>query len=127
MNVNNILVGSDEPERLVEYYMKLFGKPGFSDDGYTGWQLRDGFISVSAHNEVHGSSKEPGRIVLNIESDDVGDFARFVAAGAQVVREPYNFDESPNFSIARPEDPDGNHFQLTTPYDPSMIGGDNAA
>jgi len=33
----------------------------------------------------------------------------------------------PNFWIATLEDPDGNDFQLTTPYDPSMIGGDNAA
>lgn len=124
MNFNNILMGSDQPERLVEYYTKLFGAPGFTDGGYTGWQLGHGFISIGAHDQVHGPNKEPGRIILNIESEDVkGDFERFVAAGAKVVREPYTFDEFPDFWIATLEDPDGNYFQLTTPFDASTMSG----
>jgi predicted enzyme related to lactoylglutathione lyase len=124
MNFNNILIGSDQPERLVEYYTKLFGKPGFEDGGYTGWQLGDGFVSIGAHSEVHGPNKEPGRFIWNVESDDVkGDFDRFVAAGAKVVREPYSFDQFPNFWIATLEDPDGNYFQLMSPNDPSTMGG----
>ena len=27
MNFNNILIGSENPERLKDYYTKLFGKP----------------------------------------------------------------------------------------------------
>jgi predicted enzyme related to lactoylglutathione lyase len=128
MNFNKILVGSDQPERLVEYYTRLFGSPGFEDGGYTGWQLGDGFISIGAHSAVHGPNKEPGRFILNIESDDVrADYERLVAAGAKVVREPYSLDEFPSFWIATLEDPDGNYFQLTTQFDPSMTGGANNA
>ena len=42
MDFNSILIGSEDPERLVEYYTKLLGEPTFSDGGYTGWQLGSG-------------------------------------------------------------------------------------
>ena len=68
---------------------------------------------------MHGPNKEPGRIIWNIESEDVkGDFERFKAAGATIVREPYSFEEAPGTWIATFADPDGNYFQLTSPYEP---------
>lgn len=33
MNLNNILIGSEDPRRLADYYTKLFGKPGWEDPG----------------------------------------------------------------------------------------------
>jgi len=124
MNFNNILIGSEQPERLVEYYTKLFGKPGWDEGGYVGWQLGNGAVSIGPHDQVHGPNKEPGRIIWNIESDDVkADFERFTAAGAKVVREPYTFDQAPNYWVATLEDPDGNYFQLQTPFDPTQMGG----
>jgi len=118
MKFNSILIGSDNPERLVEYYNKLFGE-GWSDGSYTGWQLGDGMISVGPHSEVHGKNTAPGRIILNIESEDVkGDFERWKAAGATVIREPYNFEQAPNTWIATFADPDDNYFQLMSPFSP---------
>jgi predicted enzyme related to lactoylglutathione lyase len=123
MNFNSILIGSDNPERLVEYYTKLFGEPTYSDDSYSSWQIGNGNVSVGTHSEVHGKSAHPGRIIWNIDSDDVqGDFARLRAAGAIVIREPYNFDEYPDMWIATLADPDDNYFQLMTPFDPSTMG-----
>lgn len=120
MDFNNILIGSDNPQRLVEYYTKLLGEPTMSDGGYTGWQLGRGFVYIGHHSEVHGKSAHPGRIIWNIETADVrGVFDRFVAAGANVVREPYNFEEFPDAWIATLADPDDNYFQLTTPMGPT--------
>ncbi len=118
MNFNSILVGSEDPQRLVDYYTKLFGAPGFSESGYSGWQIGSGYLTVGPHSEVKGKSVHPGRIIWNIESDDVqGDFDRMVAAGAMVVREPYTFEEQPGAWIATLADPDDNYFQLTSPMD----------
>lgn len=118
MNFNNVLIGSENPEQLTEYYTKLFGEPGFSDGGYSGWQLGSGFITVGPHSEVHGKNAHPGRLILNIESDDVqGDFDRMVAAGAIVIKEPYSYEEMPGL-IATLADPDDNYFQITSPYQP---------
>jgi predicted enzyme related to lactoylglutathione lyase len=113
MNFNSILIGSDNPQQLADYYKKLFGEPTMSDESYTSWTLGNGSISIGPHSEVHGKNAHPGRIIWNIESDDVrGDFDRFVQAGAIVVREPYNFEEYPNMWIATLADPDDNYFQL---------------
>jgi predicted enzyme related to lactoylglutathione lyase len=116
LNFNSILIGSDQPERLAEYYSKLFGKPGWDDGGYIGWMIGSGGITVGPHDQVHGKSDQPGRIIWNIESGDVkGDFATLQASGAIVVREPYSFEQFPDTWIATFADPDGNYFQLTSP------------
>ena len=119
MNFNSILIGSENPASLAEYYTKLFGKPTFEDGGYTVWLVGSGAVTVGPHDEVHGTNPQPGRLIWNIESDDVrGDFERFKSAGANVVREPYGFEEMPDSLIATFADPDGNYFQLQTPMGP---------
>jgi len=119
MNFNSILIGSENPERLTAYYTKLFGEPTWTDGGYTGWLLGSGAVTVGPHSEVTGSNAQPGRLIWNIETSDVkGEFDRFKAAGATVVREPYNFEQAPDAWIATFADPDGNYFQLTSPMQP---------
>ena len=120
MTFNNILIGSENPEALVAYYTKLFGKPAFEEGGYAGWRLGSGVVSIGPHSEVHGKNAHPGRLIWNVESDDVrADFARLEAAGAIVIRAPYEVDGAPGFAIATLADPDDNYFQLQTPYDPT--------
>jgi len=120
MDFNSILIGSADPQVLVDYYTKLFGKPAFSEGGYSGWQIGTGFVTVGPHSEVTGKSAQPGRLIWNIETKDVaGDFERLKAAGAIVVRAPYSFEEGPaetsEVSIATLADPDDNYFQLVSP------------
>lgn len=119
VDFNSILIGSEDPGRLVEYYTKLFGEPAMSEGGYTGWQIGSGWITVGPHDQVQGRNTHPGRIIWNIETPDVkGEFDRFVAAGAIVEREPYGFEGEPDTSIATLADPDGNLFQLMSPMGP---------
>ena len=102
MDFNSILIGSEDPQRLVEYYSKLFGEPTMSEGGYTGWQLGSGFVTVGPHDQVKGKNASPGRILWNIESSDVkGDFERFKAAGAIVIAEPYGFEAAPRRDARR--------------------------
>ena len=116
MDFNSIMIGSEDPERLVDYYTKLLGKPDYADSGYTGWQVGTGWISIGPHDEVNGKNAHPGRLIWNIETADVrGEFDRFVAAGATVIREPYSPGGGPEGLIATLSDPDDNYFQLMSP------------
>jgi predicted enzyme related to lactoylglutathione lyase len=116
VDFNSILIGSEQPERLVEYYTRLLGEPRFADGGYTGWQLGSGWVTIGPHDQVKGRNAHPGRIIWNIESTDVaGDFERFKAAGAIVIAEPYGFAEGDPSAIATFADPDDNYFQLMSP------------
>ena len=93
MDFNNILIGSEDPQKLVDYYTKILGEPAMSDGGYTGWAIGSGFIAVGAHSEVHGRNTTPGRLIWNIATPDVKEvFEKFKAAGAIVVSEPYAFE-----------------------------------
>lgn len=119
MNFNSILIGSEDPQRLTDYYTRLFGEPTWTDGGYTGWLIGSGAVSIGPHSEVHGRNAHPGRIIWNIESADVkADFDRFKAVGAIVIREPYTFEEAPGSWIATLADPDDNYFQLMSPMEP---------
>lgn len=119
MNFNSILIGSEDPQRLVDYYARLFGQPTMSEGGYTGWLIGSGFLTVGPHSEVKGKSVHPGRLIWNIETPDVqGEFDRMTAAGAIVVAEPYGFEDPLNGMIATLADPDDNYFQLMSPMEP---------
>jgi predicted enzyme related to lactoylglutathione lyase len=122
MNLNSILIGTDDAPRMVEYYTRLLGEPAMVEGDYCTWVLGSGGMTVAPHSEVHGKNEQPGRVIWNVESDDVpADFARMRDAGAIVVREPYSFEEIPNTWVATLSDPDGNYFQLISPFDPSTL------
>ena len=119
MNLNTVLIGSEDPKRLTQYYTKLFGKPAMEDGSYAGWQIGNGWITVGPHDQVKGRNAQPGRLIWNIESSDVkADFERLKAAGAKVIREPYSMAEAPEGLIATFADPDDNYFQLNSPMTP---------
>jgi predicted enzyme related to lactoylglutathione lyase len=126
MNFNGILIGSDNPQRLVDFYTKLLGKPAWTEGGYTGWQLGSGSVTVAAHSEVSGKSAHPGRIIWNIETSEVKtNFDRFRAAGATVIAEPYG-DDNEGW-VATFADPDDNYFQLMSPMKPAQARDQTAA
>jgi predicted enzyme related to lactoylglutathione lyase len=123
MNLNSILIGSEDPQRLVDYYTKLFGEPAWNEGGYIGWLIGSGSMTVGPHDQVSGKNTQPGRIIWNIESADVkADFERFKAAGATVIKDPYNPGEPADEGglIATLADPDDNYFQLMSPMQPDQ-------
>jgi predicted enzyme related to lactoylglutathione lyase len=116
MNLNSILIGSENPQALADYYAKIFGKPAWEEGDFKGWQLGSGRVTVGPHDQVKGKNTAPGRVIWNIETSDVrGEFERLKAAGATVVQEPYQPGEAPGMWIATFSDPDNNYFQLNSP------------
>jgi predicted enzyme related to lactoylglutathione lyase len=116
MNLNSIMIGSEDPKRLTEYYTRLFGEPAWSEGGFAGWKIGSGWIAVGAHDQVKGGNAQPGRLMWNIETPDVqAEFARLKSAGATIVREPYSPGGGDEGSIATLSDPDNNYFQLMSP------------
>jgi predicted enzyme related to lactoylglutathione lyase len=116
MNLNSILIGSEDPGRLADYYGRLFGNPAWEGGDFIGWQIGSGGVTVGPHDQVKGRNTHPGRLIWNIETADVnGDFERLKAAGGTVVREPYQAGEESEMLIATFSDPDDNYFQLVSP------------
>ena len=122
MNLNSILIGSENPQRLADFYKKLFGEPSWSDGGYIGWLIGSGSVTVGPHDKVTGQNPQPGRIIWNIETPDVkGNFERFKSAGATVVAEPYGMGDSPDEAPDRDVRRSGR--QLLPAHEPDAGGG----
>ncbi len=117
LNFNNILVSSEDPSKFKEFYTKVFEKkPDMDMEGYFGWLIGKGFISFGIHDKIKGKSREPSRILFNFETEEVKEeFARIKEIGAEVIAEPYSMGDEESW-IATLADPDGNYFQLMTPW-----------
>ena len=109
------MVGSSQADVLGDFYEKILGKPTMAEEGWRGWLVGSSFVSIAPHSEVKSIPvKEPSRIILNFETEDVkGEFERIKALGAKVVKESY---EMQGMWIATFADPDGNYFQLMSPW-----------
>ncbi len=115
LSLSNVMIGSPQPKVLAEFYEKVFGKPAdWVDAGWYGWQVGNGYLAIGEHSEVKDKAREPQRVILNFETPAVKEeFERIRASGADVVKAPYEMDGG---WIATFADPDGNYFQLTSPW-----------
>jgi predicted enzyme related to lactoylglutathione lyase len=116
LNLNSVMIGTKQLKTLAAFYEKVLGKPADMSDseaGFFGWQVGSAYLSVLEHSEMGGNAKDPGRVMFNFETAQVQEeFERMKAAGAGVIREPY---EMGGGWIATLTDPDGNYFQLVNP------------
>jgi len=96
-------------------YEKICDKKAELKSG--GWLRGEGgstFFSGGGQSESKRKAKESGRIMFNFETKEVEkEFKRMVDAGAEVIKEPY---EMGGMWIATLADPDGNYFQLMSPW-----------
>ncbi len=121
LNLNSVMLGSEDPKKLADFYSKVLGSPHpeWSDEanGWFGFQAGEGGLAIGPHSEVRGRSQEPARIMFNFETADVkGEFERVKAAGAQVVAEPYEPQGGGGMMLCTFADPDGNYFQFAPPW-----------
>jgi predicted enzyme related to lactoylglutathione lyase len=110
-----VMIGSEDPETLGKFYTGVFDRAAdMNDGGWFGWSFGETWFSIGEHSEVKGQAGEPQRVILNLETPDVqGEFERIRESGATVVKEPY---ELQGMQIATFADPDGNYFQLMSPW-----------
>ena len=119
LNLNSIMVGTAQPKVLAEFYEKVFDHPADMIEGnWYGWKVGSTYFSVGEHSEIKGSSKEPARIILNLETAEIKEeFERIKNTGANVVKELYEMEGMQGMWIATFADPDGNYFQLMTDWE----------
>ena len=116
LDLNSVMVGTMQLPVMVNFYTKILGKkPGMQDGDWAGWKIGSSYLNLGKHSEMGGRAKDPGRIMFNLETKEVKkEFARMAKAGAKSIKEPY---EMEGMWIATLADPDGNYFQLMSPWE----------
>ena len=120
LNLNSIMLGSEDSKQLADFYSKVLGAPQsqWSDEanGWFGFEAGVGGLMIGPHSEVKARNPQPGRIMLNFETTDLtGEFERIKGLGAEVVAEPYEPEGGEGMQMCTFADPDGNYFQLASP------------
>lgn len=117
LSLNSFMIFSPAPEKLRDFYKKVFEKePDMDEGGYYGFVVGKTFLGIGPHDKVKGMNKTPERFMFNLDTDDVdGEYKRLTDLGVKTIAKPYQMEGSEMW-IATLADPDGNYFQLTTPW-----------
>jgi len=115
LNLNSVMLGSARPKELAKFYEKVLGKKAdWAEGSWFGWQVGSAHLTIGEHSEVKGMAKEPQRVMVNFETEEVEEeFERIRKLGAKVIAEPY---EMEGMWVATFADADGNYFQLMTSW-----------
>ena len=119
LNLNSFLLSSEGPKMLVDFYKQVLAcGPKRVDGEYSIFATGACALVIGPHSKVQGQNRNPERIILNFETNEVkGEFERIKALGAKVIAEPYSLGNDPDFLIATLADPDGNYFQIVSPME----------
>jgi len=119
LDLNCLMIGSEDVIKLAAYYEAVLEKkPDMEDHGFVGFMAGSAFLNIGPHDKVAGKNQNPERMIFFFASNDVkADFERIAAIdGTTVVQEPYSPGGDESMQLATLADPDGNYFQLSTPW-----------
>jgi len=117
------MIGTSDPQALADFYSQVLEKePDWKDGGWFGFSAGGFQFTIGHHDKVKGQASQPERIILNFDTKEVkAEFDRVKAIGATVIAEPYHMGDDESMMIATFADPDGNYFQLTTPWEDTSV------
>lgn len=103
---------AERHQEMRDFYIDALELSPRSDrPGFTNFEFGSRRLTITVHDEIRGATREPVRIMLNFETDDiVADFERLIDHGAPSIRQPSK--ESWGGLVATSADPDGNVIQL---------------
>ncbi len=106
-SIGSLLIGSSNVDQMKEWYRKAFGA-GENDMG--AFEFGPVQLFVEEHSEVHGATKEPARVVINLDVEDCrGLEGHLEQLGVTWVRK---VEQMPFGLIGTVADPDGNYVQI---------------
>jgi len=117
--IEAVLLSSENARKLAKFYQDMVGLKlvaemviGENNEGGFTFEFNQGTsLYILDHSKIKGKSKEPPRVMVNLEVDKIEDeVERLKKAGVKVVQGTYHV-EGYGF-IATFEDLDGNYFQL---------------
>ncbi len=97
---------------MLRFYRDTLGlAPHHERPGFVNFQWGDVRLTVTVHDQIAGSSRDPLRVMINLAVHDIqAVYERLLAAGVRFSRPPEQ--EEWGGWVATLQDPDGNTLQL---------------
>jgi predicted enzyme related to lactoylglutathione lyase len=105
--IGSLLVGSSQPDAMKDWYQRCFGVSANEMGAYDFGGIQ---FFIEAHSEVSGPTKEPARVIINLNVDDCRAIeSQLKSQNVQWVRA---VEQTPFGLIGTVADPDGNYIQI---------------
>jgi predicted enzyme related to lactoylglutathione lyase len=116
--MESVMLYSQNAKKLAAFYKDVVQlTPGVefvggeNDESYFEFKLGNCSLMIADHSKVHGKRKEPDRMFINIEVDDIEkEVARLKKHKVKIIADTYHVQDYG--LIATLEDTDGNYFQF---------------
>ena len=114
--LNSLLLSSTDPKRLGEWYAAALGpEEDNTMDGYRMMKFGEFMLVIDTRDDIGGRNPEPGRMILNFETDDArAAVERLDKAGVEWLAPLEDRGEAGDGTdlFATAIDPDGNYIQV---------------
>jgi hypothetical protein len=115
-HLGGLVLGSTDPQRLYEWYKAAFAPdagPKPDEMPVLALELGGSWLIFEQRDDVAEKAAEPGRVLFNIEVDDIrAAEARLTALGVRWIRPVTEPSPGEPVMLATVEDPDGNYPQI---------------
>ena len=110
--IAGVLIATADLGPMLRFYRDVLGLRTRSErDKYVNFEWGEFRLTIALHSDIHGSSRDPMRMMLNFSVDDIhATHERLRAAGVEFSRPPEQ--EEWGGWVATFADPDGNTLQL---------------
>lgn len=116
--IESITLFSENAKKLANFYKDKVGlevileaEMGENNEELYGFKMGSSGFYIVDHSEVSGLAKEPKRVIINFEVDDIkADAKKLEEAGVKKTQDVYHVEDYGY--IATFEDIDGNFFQI---------------
>ena len=107
-----IIIWTEKISNLLNFYEMIFGSKVHKLKSTSAYFVYNNLrIYISEHSEVEGDSKDPNRMIINLETKDIEkEYKRLIAQGVKFIRKPEI--EKWGGKVATFEDPDKNRINL---------------
>jgi len=105
--IGSLLIGSSNVEAMKGWYRKAFG---LNENEMGAFDFGGVLLFVETHSEVSGPTKEPARVVINLNVDDCRGLESHLKS--MKVKWVRNVEQMPFGLIGTVADPDGNLIQI---------------
>ncbi len=105
--LGSLLIGSSNVEAMKDFYRKAFD---VTENDMGAFEFGGVQLFIEEHTEVSGPTKEPARVIINLNVTDAAKLGKHIAGlGATFVRP---VEQAPFGIIGTIADPDGNYVQI---------------
>jgi len=105
--IGSLLLGSSNVEAMKSFYERAFSVTPNEMGAYAFGPVQ---LFIEEHSEVSGGTKEPARVIINLDVDDCRALESHLSGlGVSWVRK---VEQTPHALLGTIADPDGNYVQI---------------